>query len=73
MTDFLKRYKWKIVGAAVGAIIGFAYYYYIGCTSGTCPIQSHWHTSTLYGSLLGYVFAPSAKKANKEVLPSENE
>jgi hypothetical protein len=62
MNEFVKKYKWKIVGTAIGAVAGYAYYYYIGCTSGTCPIQSHWQSSTLYGALLGYVFVNSPKK-----------
>jgi phosphate/sulfate permease len=72
MTDFLKKYKWKIAGTIVGAIAGYAYYYYIGCNSGTCPIQSHWQTSTLYGALIGYVFVNSPnKKTSKEKQDSE--
>jgi len=62
MNEFARKYKWKIVGTAIGAVMGFAYYYYIGCSSGTCPIQSHWQSSTLYGGLLGYVFVNSPKK-----------
>ncbi|MEN8117013.1 MAG: DUF6132 family protein [Bacteroidota bacterium] len=65
MTDFLKKYKWKIAGVIVGAIAGYAYYYYIGCNSGTCPIQSHWHTSTLYGAAIGYFLANGPKKEKK--------
>ena len=73
MTDFLKRYKWKVVGVAVGAIAGFAYWYYIGCNSGTCPIQSNWHTSTLYGGLIGFVFVNSPKKKNSKESRVEHE
>lgn len=62
MNDFFVKYKWKLVGVALGAIAGFAYWYFIGCTSGTCPIQSNWHTSTLYGGLIGYILPKSTKK-----------
>ncbi|MCY1720482.1 DUF6132 family protein [Prolixibacteraceae bacterium Z1-6] len=62
MNEFVIKYKWKIVGTVLGAIAGYAYYYFIGCNSGTCPIQSNWHTSTLYGGLIGYVFVNSPKK-----------
>ena len=65
MIEFLKIYKWKVVGVTVGALAGFAYWYFIGCTSGTCPIQSNWHTSTLYGGLLGYIL-PKTPKANSD-------
>lgn len=62
MLQFFKTYKWKVVGVTIGAAAGFAYWYFVGCTSGTCPIQSHWHTSTLYGGLIGYILPKSPKK-----------
>lgn len=71
MTDFLKKYKWKLGGVLIGAIAGFAYWYYIGCTSGTCPIQSNWHTSTLYGGLIGYILPSSPNK--KKIAKNQDE
>ncbi len=41
------------VGVVIGAIAGYAYYYYVGCASGTCAITSKPINSTLYGSLMG--------------------
>lgn len=38
----------------VGAIAGYIYWRTIGCTSGTCPITSKWHWTTLYGAFFGY-------------------
>jgi hypothetical protein len=40
-----------------GAIGGFAYYYYVGCQGGACPIQSNPYISTVYGGLLGFVIS----------------
>ncbi|HKJ79501.1 MAG TPA: DUF6132 family protein [Prolixibacteraceae bacterium] len=67
------NYKWKITGIALGTFAGFAYWYFIGCTSGTCPIQSNWESSTLYGGLIGFVLAngPRKQKVNKEK-PEDN-
>ncbi len=42
-----------IAGLIVGAIAGYAYWYYIGCYSGTCPITSNWHISMGYGGFMG--------------------
>ncbi|MBL7887266.1 MAG: hypothetical protein JNJ52_10990 [Flavobacterium sp.] len=41
------------IGVVVGAIAGYAYYFYVGCASGTCAITSKPINSTLYGSLMG--------------------
>ncbi|HLP64765.1 DUF6132 family protein [Flavobacterium sp.] len=41
------------IGVVVGAIAGYAYYYYVGCQSGTCAITSKPINSTLYGSVMG--------------------
>jgi hypothetical protein len=41
------------VGVVVGAITGYAYYYYVGCASGTCAITSKPLNSSLYCGLMG--------------------
>ena len=51
--NLIKSNKLIIIGAAIGALGGFAYYYYIGCASGTCAITSNPMNSTLYGALMG--------------------
>ncbi len=43
------------VFVALGALGGFAYYYFVGCVSGTCPITSNPYISTGYGALMGAV------------------
>ncbi len=42
-----------ILGIAVGAVAGYAYWHYVGCNSGSCAITSRPLNSTLYGSLMG--------------------
>lgn len=57
--------KW-IIGIAAGAILGFSYWYYIGCTSGTCAITSSPTNSTIYGALMGVLLANTfSGKRNK--------
>jgi hypothetical protein len=58
---------WKTaLFATLGASIGFAYWRFVGCSSGTCPLTSNWHTSTLMGGLIGLLAAPNIKmKENK--------
>ncbi len=51
---------------ALGALGGFAYYTFIGCTTGTCPITSNPFSSTLYGGLLGFIVAASVPGKRKD-------
>ena len=54
--------KQFIIGIVVGGILGFAYYYYIGCKSGTCAITSNPVNSILYGMLMGGVLGFRKRK-----------
>ena len=56
-----KRYIKMLSGLAVGAILGYGYYYYIGCASGTCAITSNPYISSGYGAMIGLVFMWPAK------------
>ncbi|MCS6967934.1 MAG: DUF6132 family protein [Bernardetiaceae bacterium] len=44
-----------------GGVSGWAYWYYIGCESGTCPITSNPYVSTLYGAFIGLLLFFPAK------------
>lgn len=61
----LTLWQKRSIAGIVGAIAGYAYYYYIGCISGTCPITSNPYISTLYGTVVGALFV-NGKKKNKE-------
>ena len=37
----------------LGAVGGYAYYYFVGCASGACPISSNPYISVAYGALIG--------------------
>ena len=41
------------VGVVLGGIAGYAYYYFIGCSSGQCAITSKPLNSTVYGMVMG--------------------
>ena len=44
-----------VIGIVVGALLGFAYYRFIGCASGSCPITSNPWASMIYGAVMGYM------------------
>jgi len=48
-----KRIIFIAIGVALGAIGGYAYYYFVGCASGTCAITSKPLNSTVYGMFMG--------------------
>jgi hypothetical protein len=69
MAGFKKYMNWKNLKRALpifaGAGLGYSYYYFIGCVSGTCPITSNPWISTTYGALLGFLIVPRKKKAKE--------
>ncbi len=63
--EYLSKYKLTLAGILSGAAGGYAYYYYVGCASGTCAITSNPLNSTLYGALLGGLLLNIFQKENK--------
>ncbi|WP_313502557.1 DUF6132 family protein [Kaistella carnis] len=67
MNRLLQKYKFGIVGILVGGILGYAYYHFIGCNTGTCAITSKPMNSTVYGMVMGYLmFSVFQKPKTKE-------
>jgi hypothetical protein len=66
MKKILNKHALKIIGIITGGIGGFAYYHYIGCASGTCPITSNPYITVAYGALLGYLAFDMFKKKENE-------
>jgi phage shock protein E len=69
LINWINRNRFIVVGVMLGAIGGFLYWNFIGCSSGTCSIISKPLNSTLYGALLGgtllSAIAPDQKENNK--------
>ncbi|RVT73983.1 hypothetical protein EOD40_13775 [Flavobacterium sufflavum] len=55
-----------LIGVLIGAILGYLYYRYVGCITGTCVITSKPLNATLYGSLLGGLIFNSLVKKEKK-------
>lgn len=54
------------IAAVIGGAGGYAYYYYIGCISGTCAITSNPYISTVYGMAMAALLINSPKKKETE-------
>lgn len=53
----MSAYFWKPATAMIiGGILGYLYYHFVGCTSGTCSITSNPYLSIIAGSFLGLAF-----------------
>lgn len=66
MNSFLMKYKFGLVGIVIGGILGYAYYHFIGCTTGSCAITSKPFNSTAYGMLMGYLMFSVFQKSTKK-------
>ncbi len=52
---FRSWYFWKpFLAILIGGLGGFLFYYFIGCTTGSCSITSNPFSSVITGSLLGF-------------------
>lgn len=60
--DIILKYKSTIIGIIAGAIVGYLYYHFVGCASGSCAITSKPINSTLYGSVMGGLFVNMFQK-----------
>ena len=56
----------RILPVVIGAILGYSYYHFIGCNSGSCAITSNPYISTVYGAFLGLILAIPSKKKNED-------
>jgi len=68
MKNILKN-RWLRAGLflTLGTIAGYSYYYFIGCTSGSCPITSNPYISTGYGMMIGlFLSLDSGRKKQKD-------
>lgn len=57
MTLLFQKYKRDLIGITLGAVAGFLYWKFVGCSSGTCMITSKPINSTLYGAVMGFLVA----------------
>lgn len=57
----LRKYRITLIGALIGAIVGYIYYVNVGCNSGSCMITAHPVNSMLYGAVLFGMIADSIR------------
>ena len=62
MKHILKRKLRCVLFILGGALAGLAYYYLIGCATGSCPITANPITTMLYTGLVGWLLSGIFKK-----------
>jgi xanthine/uracil permease len=60
-----------ISGIVTGGTVGFLYYYFIGCQSGSCAITSNPWLSILWGAAFGYLVFDFFKKRKSSKVKSD--
>jgi H+/Cl- antiporter ClcA len=54
-----------LLGVVIGALGGYLYWLYIGCSSGSCPITSSPLLSSLWGAIMGGLLFSIFKREDK--------
>lgn len=67
MQKLIHKFKYESIGALVGIVGGYLYWKYVGCISGTCPIQANWYSMIPYAMVIGILAGGLVrpKKRNK--------
>ena len=65
MKTWLKQYGLLALGLLAGALGGYLYWRYVGCSTGSCPITASPWGSTVWGAAIGGLLLSSFKKEKK--------
>ncbi|WP_455674214.1 DUF6132 family protein [Phocaeicola sp.] len=60
--EFFRKYGWIISGIMLGAIGGYLYWRFVGCTTGSCPITSSPINTSIWGAAMGGLLLSSFKQ-----------
>jgi len=61
-----------ISGILTGTAGGFLYYYFIGCSTGTCPLTSNPWLTMLWGATVGYLLSDMFRKKDTAIKNEDN-
>ena len=73
MKKFIMNHKLYLIGGVIGAVLGYVYYVFIGCNSGSCPITSSPIMSVIWGAVMGGLLLSMFDKKKKTYENNEKE
>ncbi|MDP8221601.1 MAG: DUF6132 family protein [Candidatus Stygibacter frigidus] len=56
----------RILSVIAGGVLGWLYYYFVGCISGSCPITSNPYITIIFGAAFVGLLVPDIIKKKKE-------
>jgi len=62
---FSRRFLKPFFAVLAGGLVGFLYYYFVGCNSGNCAITGSPAGSIIFGGLMGLFFVNSPCSSGK--------
>lgn len=74
MKNWFSNNRLHVIGALLGALAGFLYWNFVGCSTGTCMITSKPINSTLYGATMGaFLLGMFKAEKSKSTVSAKNE
>lgn len=71
MKRWIIENKWMLISAALGAVAGYAYWFFYGCTNG-CNITGNALNSTLYFMVIGALIPGLLKSEKRKEISDSN-
>ncbi len=62
LQNWISKNKVTIITTFVAAVIGWLYWYFIGCATGVCAITSTWYKTMLFFSIIGLLIGNHMNK-----------
>lgn len=66
MIAWLKNNVLTIIGILLGTMVGYFYWKFVGCNSGSCAITSKPFNSTAYGAVMGGLLLSMIQKNKRK-------
>lgn len=64
--EILKSNWLNLLGALIGGVVGYLYWYHVGCSTGTCPMTASPTMTIAWGAVMGSLVFGLFKKRKNE-------